>query len=86
LVGGVFTQIYNRNFAKGIILHEQLAFTPAFNDTSAYSALGTVNLSIPVFKRLAFTIGTSDSYLNEPPTGFKKNSFQFTTNLAYIFK
>jgi hypothetical protein len=86
LIGGVITQTYNRNFPKGIVLHEQLAFTPAFNDTDAYSALGTVNLSIPVYKRLAFTIGTVDSYLNEPPSGFKRNSFQFITNLAYTFK
>jgi hypothetical protein len=86
LVGAVITQIYNRNFAKGILLHEQVSFTPAFNDTSAYSTLGTINLSIPVYKRLAFTIGVVDSYLNEPPTGFKKNSFQFVTNLAYTFK
>jgi hypothetical protein len=86
LIGAVITQIYNRNFAKGIILHEQLAITPAFNDTSAYSALGTVNLSIPVYKRLAFTVGATDSFLNEPPPQFKKNSFQFYTNLAYTFK
>jgi hypothetical protein len=86
LVGAVITQIYNRTFAKGILLHEQVAFTPAFNDTSAYSTLGTVNLAIPVYKRLAFSLGVIDSYLNEPPPGFKKNSFQFYTNLAYTFK
>jgi Protein of unknown function, DUF481 len=86
LVGAVITQIYNRSFEKGILLHEQVAFTPAFNDTSAYSTLGTVNLAIPVYKRLAFSIGVIDSYLNEPPPGFKKNSFQFYTNLAYTFK
>jgi hypothetical protein len=86
LIGAVITQTYNRNFAKGMLLHEQVSFTPAFNDTSAYSTLGTVNLSIPVYKRLAFTIGVVDSYLNEPPPTFKKNSFQFVTNLAYTFK
>lgn len=83
LIGAVITQIYNRSFKRGITLHESLSITPAFNDNSAYSALGTVNLSIPVFKKLSFTIGTSDSYLNDPPVGFKKNSFQFTTNLTY---
>jgi hypothetical protein len=86
LIGAVITQIYNRTFKKGILLHEQLSITPAFNDTSAYSALGTVNLSIPLYKRLSFTIGTVDSYLNEPPSGFKKNSFQFLTNISYTFK
>jgi len=85
LIGAVFMQIYNRTFPKGILLHEQLAITPAFNDTSAYSALGTVNLSIPLYKRLAFTIGTIDSYINQPPPTFKKNSFQFVTNVSYTF-
>lgn len=85
LVGAVITQIYNRTFRKGILLHEQLAVTPAFNDTSSYSALGTINLTIPVYKRLAFVIGVVDSYLNQPTPGFKTNSFQFVTNISYTF-
>jgi Protein of unknown function, DUF481 len=85
LIGAVITETYNRSFAKGILFHEQVAFTPAFNDTSAYSTLGTVSLSVPVYKRLALSIGAVDSYLNEPPPEFKKNSFQFYTNIAYTF-
>jgi hypothetical protein len=83
LVGSVFTETYDRLFKHGMIFHEQLAVTPVFNDASAYSALGTVNLSIPVYKRLAVTIGAVDSYLNSPPANFKRNSFQFLTNLTY---
>jgi hypothetical protein len=29
------------------------------------------------------TFGVVDSYLNNPPPAFQKNSFQFITNLAY---
>jgi len=83
IIGAVFTETYNRYFKHGLTLHEQLAIAPAFNEAKAYSALGTVNLSIPVFKKLGFTIGTVDSYLNQPPVGFKKNSFQFVTSLTY---
>jgi len=83
LVGSVFTQTYDRLFAHGMIFHEQLSVTPVFNDASAYSAIGTVNLSMPVYKRLAVTIGSVDSYLNSPPVNFKRNSFQFQTNLTY---
>jgi putative salt-induced outer membrane protein YdiY len=86
LIGAVITQLYNRTFRRGIQLHEQLAVTPTFNNRSAYSALGTVNLSVPIFKHLAFTIGTQDAYLNNPPPGFKRNSYQFLTNLSYVFK
>jgi hypothetical protein len=86
LIAAVITQVYNRTFARSILLHEQLAVTPAFNNPSAYSALGTVNLSIPVYKNLAFTIGIQDAYLNNPPPNFKRNSYQFLTNLSYVFK
>ncbi|HEY3939177.1 MAG TPA: DUF481 domain-containing protein [Bryobacteraceae bacterium] len=83
LIAAVITETYNRTFKREVTLHEQLSVTPAFNEAKAYSAIGTVDLSIPVFKKLAFTIGTVDAYLNDPPLGFKKNSFQFVTNLSY---
>lgn len=83
LIGSVFTETYDRLFLHGMIFHEQLAVTPVFNDASAYSAIATVNLSIPVYKRLAVTIGSVDSYFNSPPAGFKRNSFQFLTSLSY---
>ena len=83
LIGSVFTETYNRILPKEIIFHEQLSITPVFNDPSAYSAIGTVNFSIPVYKKLGFTIGAVDSYLNSPPVNFKRNSFQFLTNLTY---
>ena len=38
---------------------------------------------MPVYKRLSFTVGTIDTFLNDPPPGFKKNSFQFTTGVTY---
>jgi hypothetical protein len=83
LIAAVITETYNRTFKRGITLHEQLSVTPAFNEAKAYSAIGTVNLSIPVVKKLAFTIGTVDAFINDPPPGFKKNSYQFVTNLSY---
>lgn len=83
LIGSVFTETYDRLFPRGMTFHEQFSVTPVFNDVSAYSAIGTVNLSIPVYKKLAVTIGSVDSYLNSPPVSFKRNSFQFLTNLTY---
>ena len=83
LIGSVFTETYDRTLPRAILFHEQLSITPVFNDPSAYSAIGTVNFSIPVYKKLAFTIGAVDSYLNSPPVNFKRNSFQFLTNLTY---
>jgi len=83
LIGSVFTETYDRLFRRGMTFHEQLSITPVFNDPSAYSAIGTVNLSMPVYKRLAVTIGAVDSYFNTPPPNFKRNSFQFLTSITY---
>ena len=41
---------------------------------------------MPVFKRLSVAISALDMFLNDPPPGFKKNSFQFTTGITYSLK
>jgi hypothetical protein len=73
-------------FAKGIIFSEQASASPAWTNMRAYSAYGSLGITLPVYKRLSFTAGAIDSFLNNPPTGFKKNSVQFTTGLAYTLR
>src|SRR4029077_18305774 len=72
-----------RKFAHGILFVENLAVTPAFNNTSAYSGIGNAGLTAPFYKRLNLSMGVVDNFLNDPPPGFKKNSFQFTTGVTY---
>lgn len=86
LFGSTFAEDYNRKFVHGILLTEQLAITPAWTNTNAYSALGNLVLTMPVYKRFNITFGTVDTFLNDPPPGFKKNSFQLTTGLAYTLQ
>jgi hypothetical protein len=86
LVGSTFAEIYTRKFKHGILLNEQISFTPAWNDTSAYFATGTVGLTLPVHKRLSMAVTSADTFLNDPPPGFRKNSFQFTVGLTYALK
>jgi len=86
LVGTTFAEIYTRKFQHGILLNEQISFTPAWNDTSAYFGTGTISLTLPVHKRLSTSLAALDTFLNDPPPGFKKNSFQFTAGLAYALK
>ena len=85
LVGASVGETYNRSFKGGIAFHEGLTFVPAFNNSKYYTAAAFANFSIPVHKRLMITIGGLDSYVNTPPTGgnFKKNSFEFVTQLSY---
>ncbi len=86
LVGAVVAQDYAHKLAKGIQFLETISVIPAFNEPSAYAATATASLNVPVYKRLAFSISTVDSFLNDPPHGFKKNSFQLTTGLTYTLK
>lgn len=83
LVTSVFAELYAYKFAKGIALTEGISVSPAWNITRAYSANATVGLVFPVYKGFGFTVNAIDSYLNDPPAGFKKNSVQFSTGLSY---
>ncbi len=83
LVGAVLGESYNRSFNRGISLHQELSVTPTFNEISDYSANFIANLGVPVGKKFNITFGIVDSYLNNPPPAFTRNSFQFVTNLTY---
>jgi hypothetical protein len=86
LAGFGFGETYTRKLPKGFGLNESGLFDFAFNETSAYSSNAAAALVFPSFKRLAFNVGVVDGFINNPPAGFKKNSFQFTTNVTYTFK
>jgi hypothetical protein len=83
LASSVFAEFYALKFAHGIALAQQLSVSPAWTNTHAYSAYGSVGIIFPVYKRFGFTANAIDSFLNNPPPAFKKNSVQFTTGLTY---
>lgn len=83
LVGSTFSETYRRNLPRKLVLNEALALLPAWNQVQDYSANGSVGISMPLLKRLSLTVTTSDSFLNDPSPGFKKNSFQFVTAASY---
>jgi Protein of unknown function, DUF481 len=85
LVGSIFGETYVRKFAHSILLNEQGGITPSWNNTSAYSAFASAGLTLPVYHHLGVTIGALDDFLNDPPPGFKKNSFQLTLGGTYSF-
>ena len=83
LIASTFAERYTRTLPHGILLAEQLSVTPAWNNTRAYSAVAGAGLTLPVYKRLSVAVNSLDTFLNDPPPGFKKNSFQFTTGVTY---
>lgn len=83
LVDSIFSETYSLKFASNILLKEQLSASPAWTNTNAYSAYASVGITLPVHKRFGLSANIIDSFLNDPPAGFKKNSIQFNTGLTY---
>jgi hypothetical protein len=83
LLTSVFAEFYTLKFARGILLAEQLSASPAWTNSRAFSSYGSLGITFPVYKRFWFNANVIDSFLNNPPPGFKKNSIQFATGLSY---
>ena len=83
LIGSIFGEVYTRKLPLGIAFNEQITLIPAWNNTSAYSANGGAGIAMNLYKRFGLNINALDMFLNDPPPGFKKNSFQFTTGVNY---
>jgi len=92
LVGSTFSLSYTRNLPLKAVFQQQVQYLPAYNQLSAYSASETNSLTLPLYKRFRFQVGTLDSYLNNPPIAIfpapanRRNSFQFTTGISYSLK
>jgi hypothetical protein len=88
LIGSTFAANYLlklklMTFAQGV------SFIPAYNNERAYSTQETNTFAFPTYKNFAISLGTLDSYLNDPPSTeppTKRNSFEFTMGLTYAFK
>jgi len=83
LANSVFTEEYTRTFAHGLALHELGSVSPAWTDETAYSAYASVGLILPVYKRFGVNVNAIESFLNDPPPMFRKNSVQITTGITY---
>jgi Protein of unknown function, DUF481 len=83
LVGSSLGESYMRKLPAGLVFTEAGVVNISFNNTNAYSSNVAAGLVFPVYKRLSFNLGAVDSYLNNPPAGFKNNSFQFTAGVGY---
>jgi hypothetical protein len=86
LVGAALSENWAHAFAHGVKINQYITLTPTFNVVQAYSAVANANLVFPVYKKLNFTVSSTDNYLGDPPQGFKRNSFQFTAGVTYSLK
>lgn len=90
LVGASIGEIYMRKLPKSLVFNEAGTILPAFNtpagEPSAWSAQIIAGLVFPVYRNFSFTLGSQDNFVNNPPFGYKKNTFQFTAGVSYALK
>jgi hypothetical protein len=86
LTGSTFEEDFVRGLRRGITFKQQVMVSPAWNNADALSAIGNALLTMPVYRRMNFTLAVIDNYLHDPPPGFKKNSFQATMGLTYTLR
>lgn len=86
LIGINAAEIYMRKLVHGMVFNESGLVQPAFNHPSAFTAQFIAGLVFPAYKNFGFSLGTQDSYINNPPAGYKNNTFLFTAGLSYTFK
>lgn len=89
LIGSTLDTTWAAKLPLKVLFKQQVSWIPAYNNPYAYSAGEKNSVTMPFFKSLAFSVGTIDSYLNNPPPASpptKRNSFEFTTGLTYVIK
>lgn len=86
LIGINVAEIYMRKLVHGMTFNESALVQPAFNHPSAFTAQFVAGLVFPAYKNFGFSLGTQDNYINNPPSGYKSNTFLFTAGLNYTFK
>jgi Protein of unknown function, DUF481 len=89
LIGSTFAGVYLLHLPRSILFNQQVEYIPAYNNPNAYSFTETDTVAFPMYKQLSFSIGTIDSYLNNPPPSVPatlRNSFQFTFGATYVIK
>jgi hypothetical protein len=83
LVGSTFGESYKRTLPGKILLTQGATYIQSWNNTDAWSALGSFGLALPVYHRFSLSLNLLDNYLNNPAFGYKKNSLQFVTGVTY---
>ncbi len=86
LVGASIGETWSRAFPYNIKFNQYVTLNPTFNVLSAYSGVAGAGFVFPAYKNLNFSVTVTDNYLGDPPEGFRRNTIQVTTGVAYELK
>lgn len=82
LIGSVISEAYTRKLGK-ITFNEKTLADLAWNNETAFSAAGNTGITLPLYKKLAFSLSVIDNFQNDPQVSYQKNSFQMSTGLSF---
>jgi len=83
LIGSTFVEVYRRTLPHRLLFTQSGTYIQAWNDLHAYSFVGAAGLIMPVYKRFSLSLNIRNDHLNNPAFGYKKNSFEFLTEITY---
>jgi hypothetical protein len=83
LIGSTFAESYRRNLPLRLLFTQSATYIQSWNELHAYSVIGTAGFTMPVYKRWNLSVRARNDYLNNPAEGFKKNGFEFVTEVTY---
>lgn len=83
LIGSTFAEAYRRTLPYNLLFTQSATYIQSWNELHAYSVVGAAGLTTPVYKRLSLSLRIRNDYLNNPAFGYKKNSFEFVTEVTY---
>jgi hypothetical protein len=86
LLSASIRETWSRTFPHSLKFNESVTLNPTFNVVKAYSGAAGLGFVFPVYKNLNFSVTTTDNYLGDPPEGFLRNTFQFTSGVTYTLK
>jgi hypothetical protein len=86
LIGSTFAENYKRILPGKVLFTESGIYIQSWNNTDAWSAIGSFGLALPVYHRFSLSVNFLDNYLNNPAFGYKKNSMQFVTGVTYTLR
>jgi Protein of unknown function, DUF481 len=82
LFGSILSEAFTQKWGE-VKFDEKMLANIAWNNPSAFSATATGGVHMPIYKKLGFSVNIIDNFLNDPQVGYQKNSFQFSTGLAF---
>ena len=85
-LGARAAEYFTHKFANGMAFALDAGVRPGLSYTQGLMAGYTASLAIPVYRRLSMNLTSVDSFVNNPPPGFKKNVFQLAFGASYVIR